>query len=372
VKIVGHAEHIFAHVVIRTVVVTAPAIRAKTDIDRMRPGDEKIGADSDVHTQPGNGIEISQVIDIFGILDIAKGADGTWAAGDYVEIPTGSGSTGDRNGLATPILADLDGNGTVDRVYAGDLKGQMWTFDLSSTSSGSWNIPNSEPLFTTKNNLPITAQPTLAKHPTLANSGSNAPNLMVYFGSGQYLVDADKTSTNDNYFYGVWDRGDTDLSDGDLKEQGYDSNFTQRVLKNDPVDYAGGDYGWFVELLDQGERSVTHPVVRADVVFFNTFVSVSDPCSVGGYGYRFAVNLVNGGSPLAPVSDTNNDGVIDDLDLADDGSGGTGVIAAVRQDGYLPEPVFLEDIAFTAETPTKVKKIKKLPDGRFSWQELLK
>ncbi|MCP4876100.1 MAG: hypothetical protein GY896_11595 [Gammaproteobacteria bacterium] len=31
-KVVGHAEHVFAHVAIHTVIVTVPAIRAKTDI----------------------------------------------------------------------------------------------------------------------------------------------------------------------------------------------------------------------------------------------------------------------------------------------------------------------------------------------------
>jgi type IV pilus assembly protein PilY1 len=305
------------------------------------------------------------------IVDIAKGADGTWSTGDYIEITTSSGSTSDRNGLATPILADLDGNGTIDRAYAGDLKGQMWAFDLSDSNSSNWIVPGASLLFTTIGNQPITAQPTLAKHPTLADSVSNSPNLMVFFGSGQYLVDGDKTSTDDNYFYGVWDRGDDDRTSSHLVEQTYDSNFTQRVLTNNDVDYVGGDYGWFFILPDSGERSVTHPVVRGEVIFFNSFVPVTDPCSVGGFGFRFAVDILTGGSPSNIISDTNDDGVIDSLDLADDGSGNTAVIAAIRQDGFLPEPVFLEDIAFTADQPTKVKKNKKLPDGRFSWQELI-
>ncbi len=133
------------------------------------------------------------------ILDIAGGADGSWA-GDVIKITTNSGDTGDRNGLATPALADLDGNGTVDRIYAGDLKGQMWAFDLSSTSSGSWGLASVDPLFTTKGDEPITSKPTLAKHPTVSSDGTNAPNVMVFFGSGQYLVDSDKTNTDDNFF----------------------------------------------------------------------------------------------------------------------------------------------------------------------------
>ena len=305
------------------------------------------------------------------IVDIAKGADGNWAAGDYVEIDTNSGSTTDRNGLATPALADLDGNGTIDRVYAGDLKGQMWAFDLSGTTSASWGIPGSDPLFTTKGDQPITSKPTLAKHPTVSDDGSNDPNIMVFFGSGQYLTDADKTSTDDNYFYGVWDKGDDDLDDGDLVEQTYDTNFSQRVLTRNPVDYLGGDHGWFFELPDSGERSVTNPVVRGSLVFFNSFVPVTDPCSVGGFGFRFAVNVIDGGSPDEVAIDTNDDGYIDDNDKVTDASGNTDTIAAIRQEGFLPEPVFIEDIAYTAETPSKVKELPSPPTGRFGWQELL-
>jgi type IV pilus assembly protein PilY1 len=306
------------------------------------------------------------------IVDIAKGADGAWSGGDYIEITTNSGTPSDRNGLATPALADLDGNGTIDRVYAGDLRGQMWVFDLSDTNPASWGIPGTEPLFTTKGDRPITSKPALAKHPTVSDDGSNAPNVMVYFGSGQYLVDADKTDTEDNYFYGVWDKGDDDLDDSDLVQQTYDNGFSERVLTRNPVDYIGGaDYGWFFELPDDGERSVTNPVVRGSLVFFNSFAPESDPCSVGGYGYRFAVNLVDGGSPEEVAVDTNLDGIIDDNDKADDGSGNTETIAAIRQEGFLPEPVFIEDIAYTAETPSKVAELPIPPTGRFGWQELL-
>ena len=306
------------------------------------------------------------------IVDIAKGADGTWAAGDYTEITTNSGTPADRNGLATPALADLDGNGTIDRIYAGDLKGQMWAFDLSSSNPTAWGIPGNVPLFTTRDDQPITSKPALAKHPTVSDDGSNAPNVMVYFGSGQYLVNGDKTDTDDNFFYGVWDKGDDDLDEGDLVQQTYDTNYSERVLTRNPVDYATGtDHGWFFELPDSGERSVTNPVVRGSLVFFNSFVPVSDPCSVGGYGYRFAVNLVDGGSPDEVAVDSNLDGIIDDNDKANDGSGNTETIAAIRQEGFLPEPVFIEDIAYTAEKPSKVKELPIPPTGRFGWQELL-
>nr|MDQ2695074.1 PilC/PilY family type IV pilus protein [Pseudomonadota bacterium] len=53
--------------------------------------------------------------------------------------------------LASPTVVDLDQNGTADRVYAGDLQGRMWAFDISSTNPDNWRRafqnPDTQPLF---------------------------------------------------------------------------------------------------------------------------------------------------------------------------------------------------------------------------------
>lgn len=310
------------------------------------------------------------------IVDIAKGVDGSWVAGDYIKIPTGAGTIANTNGLATPALADTDGNGTIDRVYAGDLLGNMWVFDLSSTNASQWDVAFKSgatpvPLFTTPTNRPITAKPVLASHPTHPDSSSpsNAPNIMVYFGTGQYLVDADKFSTDPEAFYGVWDKGDSALLSTDLIEQTFDTSFTGRVLTRNAIDYSI-DHGWYFNLNISGERAVTSPIAREDTVFFNSFVPEQNSCSEGGFGFKFAVDMATGGSPLEPTIDSNNDGLIDSNDYQNNGIV-NGVLAAVRQEGYLPEPVFIEDLAFTGDIATKVIALSDLPTGRFSWQELL-
>ena len=126
---------------------------------------------------------------------------------------------------------------------------------------------------------------------------------MVFFGSGQYLVESDKDLTKDistgHYFYGVWDKGTSGLKRSNLVEQTFRDGFSSyRVLTRNNVDYSGGDYGWNISLDVEGERSVTNPAVRGDVVFFNTSVPTSDPCSTGGYGYRFAVDLETAAHPM--------------------------------------------------------------------------
>ena len=310
------------------------------------------------------------------IVDIEKGTDGTWDTGDFQIIETGAGTPTAQNGLSAPALADIDGNGTVDRVYAGDLEGNMWIFDLSGTNSGNWGLAKftgggmDGKLFTTAAKQPITAKPVLASHPTVANSVQNDPNIMVYFGTGQYLVSGDKITKDVQSFYGVWDHGSSSMTQSNLVQQTFDTSFSGRVLTRNPVDYATHD-GWFFNLPDSGERSVTSPIARADTVFFNTFVPGDDPCDRGGYGWRFAVDMDTGGSPEHATIDSNNDGVIDDADLQHNGTGDTSTLAAVRQEGFLPEPVFIEDLAFTGDQGAKIKALSKVPTGRFSWQELI-
>ena len=80
--------------------------------------------------------------------------------------------------------------------------------------------------------------------------------------------------------------------------------------------------------------------------------------------------MVTGGSPSEPTYDANNDGVIDENDKVSNGIDQS-TLVAVRQEGFLPEPVFIEDLSFTAEEATKVRALPELRVGRFSWQELL-
>ncbi len=303
------------------------------------------------------------------IVDIEAGIDG-WDSGDYIKINTGSGSSNDVNGLSTPVLADIDGDGDVDRVYAGDLEGQLWVFDLSSNNPSSWALADSEPLFTTIDNRPITAKPALSLHPTVDSLSTNAPNILVFFGSGQYLVKRDITDNNQNHFYGVWDSGTYNLTSTSLTQQFVDASFTNdRVMTNNAVDYATKK-GWYMALEISGERSVTKAVVRFGVVFFNTFIPSDNGCTSGGYGFKMAVDAATGGALDDAAFDSNGDGLVDENDTTS-GSNRRSIVNGIEQDGYLPEPVFIENLSYTAETPIKVQDEPNINSGRLSWQELL-
>ena len=346
----------------------------------------------------GNGYEDSGAgeAQLF-IVYLEGGLDGVWTPGtDYIKISTGTGDASNRNGLATPGVVDLDGNGKADRVYAGDLQGNLWAFDLSSTTDTNWSSAYSssgtaKPLFTAAANQPITSTPVLVKNTAVADTVANQPNILVLFGTGQYLVDADNTSTDLQTFYGVWDAGTGELAKTDLVAQSLatitDSN--SRVMTDNPVDYTT-DNGWYFDLPDSGERVITKSLVRRGTVLFNTMIpeTTSDPCDTDGAGWLMAVDIETGGRPDEAPFDNNGDGEFTAADLVD------GMVASGQKflAGMPAGSAILGNLQYTAGTGTtgpngsssdsvtdddgngiNVRELQPFEQGftgRLSWEEL--
>ena len=339
------------------------------------------------------------------ILFLDGGVDGTWTPNasytvtDYIELQTDAaiGNASDPNGLSTPGVVDLDGNGTADRVYAGDLKGNLWAFDLCNADNtgtcqnSGWGVDFSgAPLFTATDSgglaQPITVKPVVIKHPTEANANNNQPNTLVFFGTGLYLQESDRTNTDTQSFYGVWDEGSSALARADLQAQTFDTDFTAtdaRVLSDNAVGYdqngANKQYGWYIDLPTSGERVVANPKIRGQQVFFNTMIPDTTACSFGGDGWLFAVDQVDGSRPDVPVFDYNGDGVVDDADTLDhpsDGSLTDTPMAAVKFDSGIPtESNFLGENQYTSGSDGDVQKdVIDIEDdndmGRLSWREI--
>ena len=107
------------------------------------------------------------------------------------------------NGIAQVSSADLDGDHVTDYLYAGDLAGNVWRFDLTSSAPADW-AARRQPVFQT-GGLPITT------HVSVAIVGSNAaPRVMLDFGTGQVLAQtltsaARPASSATQSLFGVWD-----------------------------------------------------------------------------------------------------------------------------------------------------------------------
>ena len=226
------------------------------------------------------------------------------------KISTGVGSTVTPNALANPIAIDTDGNNTADVVYAGDLQGNMWKFDISSASPGAWGV--SYKLFSA--GQPITETPSVSKNPD--------GGLMVYFGTGQYLETADITTATSNAFYGIWDNFGTTVPLSGLVQQTVTgtvaaSGTTYRQVSQNTVNYKATPLpqGWYINLPTSGERSVNDSRVRAGHVIFTTTIPSTAACTFGGSSTTMVVDYLTGGMPSTASIDTNKDGAVNASDI---------------------------------------------------------
>ena len=231
------------------------------------------------------------------------------------EIGTGSGTTSNPNGLSSPTLVDVNSDGKVDYVYAGDIDGNLWKFDLTGTDISAYSVTK---IHTTSPAQAITTAPVVYAHP--------AGGRMVIFGTGRMLNAADATSTATHYVYGLWDgrpTTNTTWLNQTLTETTVTppSGVPLRVRTgstNVPNWLSGGHMGWRLTL-PAGERIVGENPLYNDERFYFTSTNPTIPPPAAdrpkGANWLQEVNYLTGGSPPRPVFDINHDGLFDASDL---------------------------------------------------------
>jgi len=284
------------------------------------------------------------------------------------KIDTGAGSC---NGLSSPLPVDVDEDGKVDYVYAGDLKGNLWKFDFTDSSYLNWDVAYKDgatpkPLFQAKGpsgtTQPITTKPDVMLH-------CERHGYLVTFATGKYLGDMDVSDSSTQSIYGIWDYGDSVYAAGAWSEDDdseYLGTFNREStpqLSNQPdnvalleqelfnwriegtielrtlTDYvpswgtvddetAGQQSnpgsedpsetvhaGWYFDLPDSGERVVSDVLIRDEKLIVITFVPEESACGSGGYSWLHEGDACTGARLDKPQFDINGDGVIDASDL---------------------------------------------------------
>lgn len=234
-----------------------------------------------------------------------------------------AGTAGVANGLSTPKLTDFNGDGIAEFAYAGDLQGNLWRFDLHSTS-GAYKVAYAEkPMFTTRSSTgskpqPITAPPSLVPHPT-------GQGHLLVFGTGKYFETGDTQGDRSiaQTVYGIWDKN-TRLTEEDLDASGKSLSITRsqlveqrillestakslvgsttsevRTISDDAVVWSSGKLGWALDLkvgstLD-GEMVIEDMVTLGRTLFFQSLVPNDDPCADGSSNWTYAINPSTGG-----------------------------------------------------------------------------
>lgn len=306
---------------------------------------------------------------IFGRPLLVKARDGRWRAivgngynsanghavlllvdaetGAITRIDTKVGTAGTPNGLSGVAVVSGSDTGVADFVYAGDLYGNLWKFDISAASPSSWKVAYGTsavplPMFTAANGQAITARPDVTRFPK--------GGYMVTVGSGRYVDISDNAAGSTQALYGIWDNGSSPAAIANLQTQaivgtaaGGNGNTyrlsthavgpaTDATIAGDNAislaDYYTTKRGWKLNLPSSGERVVTEAAVRNGRVIVSTLIPSTATCSYGGDGWVVDVDVTTGNRTDA--LDTNGDNLID----ASDYLGGVAVSAV--QVGSVP------------------------------------
>jgi type IV pilus assembly protein PilY1 len=233
--------------------------------------------------------------------------------------------SGYNNGLSSPAAVDVNADGFADYVYSGDLKGNLWKFDLTNDDNTKWDVSYKKSgtayaLFTGLSGRAITTAPDI-----VLRSGCQ----LVFFGTGRYYDETvDKTTTSRQSIYGLYDYNIADNNPtgsiygrANLQVQTLTdvtvSGETYRTSSNNvftPGPGASAKKGWYVDLWYNGsnpsERVVTDPVAHARKIIFTTFTPSSASCSYGGTSWLMELNMDTGGTPTKPTFDVNKDNYV--------------------------------------------------------------
>jgi type IV pilus assembly protein PilY1 len=214
---------------------------------------------------------------------------------------------------------DVDGNGYIDRLYATDLGGNLWRFDVGDTSIASWKgnkIFSANPASGADTGRKFFFKPiaTLETPVTVSTRGNDA---LVFIGSGD-REHPTNTSVVDR-IYAVRDKGqtsaktETDLTDVTSNAL-QSATATATEVKNLLTDLSSS-YGWYIKLnQNTGEKALANPTLANKIVYFTTFTpgaSVNtDPCRPSNLGTSrlYVLNYSTGEAVMN--YDTSNDGTV--------------------------------------------------------------
>jgi len=356
-----------------------------------------------------------------GIFVLTIGTTGTQT---LYYLSTGAAGS---NGIAYVTPVDLDGDHVVDYVYAGDLKGNVWRFDLTSSSPSGWGVTPG-PIFTTPSGQPITSaiQPDFVTGPI-----GSTTQLMLMFGTGQKFPQTNTTQvsyqTGTQYYYGVWDwnmaawnshssaqfasvpaatvgtltslASPYTLAYGNLQLQtvGIDSSTGDRVIQTaSTVCWAGTStctggssantkFGWYIALpgtttafsTTTYEQVIFNPIVVGTAIVFNSVLPAIDSplmCTPDiDKGWTYALDVRTGGPVpnffVTTTSSTNNLNTTT-VGYEGDATGTSSEVDTTNGNGGTNYFLIFQTTNGGPGAPIQIKPANNISGSRQTWIEL--
>lgn len=252
---------------------------------------------------------------------------------------------------STVSAVDLNNDGLVDRLYVGDMGGNVWRIDINESNTGAGNLGSGYKLASlgyaastaTGGNRRFYYQPDVAP----VYQGPGAPYLAIAIGSG-YRAHPLQTGTHDQFFVlkdpdinGVQSTPPSPIVEADLYDATADvigtgtSSQQQTALGN-----LASAKGWYINMQEAdgswvGEKVLAAPLIVNGSVTFTTFTPVSSnstsSCAPSqGRARAYVVNLEN----ATPIFNLDNLGSSDALTQSDR-------YTELKRGGIPPEPTLI-------------------------------
>jgi type IV pilus assembly protein PilY1 len=319
----------------------SPPTLAKVNVSGATQNPQKLvlifggGYDADEDGYNFNADDASPVGNRIFMVDAKSGAL-LWSAGD-----SGTDLELERmtHSIPSPVsVLDIDNDGYADRMYVGDMAGQLWRFDITNGANAAGLVAGGvlaslgakdEGTPTMANTRRLYASPDVA----LIEPVGGYSFLNVAIGSG-YRGHPLNTEVEDRLYSFRDYHPFTPMSQDD-----YDA--WDVVLDADMTDITGdieaviaeGAAGWKLDLPNSGEKVLASARTLNNTVYFTTYepstavVEYEDPCLSGSTGTNrlYAISVFNG----APVKDRNGDHEIDADDSRSEDLGQGGIAPGV-------------------------------------------
>lgn len=219
-----------------------------------------------------------------------------YTGAEVTTIDTGVGSAVQPSGLGKiNAWVESETDNTAERFYGGDLLGNVWRMDPSSTAA----VLVAQTTAGDGTPQPITVKPELAE----IEIGNNS-YAIVMVATGRYLGLSDLDDTTGQSIYAFKDdltaaSGLGPLRDASMIEQTLEAATINGVsgltITDNPVNWSTDD-GWYVDLLSAGERVNVDMQFQFNVLTVASNIPATDACVSGGRSLLYYLDIYNGSS----------------------------------------------------------------------------
>ncbi len=218
---------------------------------------------------------------------------------------------------ATPEVIDLDGDGLFDQIYAGDMGGQIWRFDVSKTGAitggriADFSEINSAPrrFFSTPDAVLVKPEGDDLYLTVSIGSGTRSQPLSLTENNAFYSIkQTDYASTPDGYGFKDSSGSYVPLQHAHLV------NVTDNKIVEGSADERTAvaleikeKSGWYINMEQAGEKILNPSVTANNQVIFTSYQPGEQSlCSIDpGFSNLYQLDIIDG----RPVLDSDNDGI---------------------------------------------------------------